>query len=152
MVFIFFGLVSVCGSYFLFTKTFDWDMLLPASAIGLLSAAVLNLNNMRRHRKRRKSGKKTLCIKIRLQKCHDLWNGDSQCFHRFWFWFTWWWMVYKNKEKYYAFIFFITVFPLTALRRNDGVKEQKRIRPILKTIRNHYFINECFGGFWIELF
>ena len=47
MVFYIFGLVSVCGSYFLFTKSFDWDILLPASAIGLLSAAVLNLNNMR---------------------------------------------------------------------------------------------------------
>ena len=59
MVFIFFGLVSVCGSYFLFTKSFDWDILLPASAIGLLSAAVLNLNNMRDIENDEKSGKKT---------------------------------------------------------------------------------------------
>jgi 1,4-dihydroxy-2-naphthoate octaprenyltransferase len=46
-VFIFFGLVSVCGSYFLFTKTFSWDMLLPGTAVGMMSMAVLNLNNMR---------------------------------------------------------------------------------------------------------
>ncbi len=46
-VFIFFGLVSVCGSYFLFTKTFSWDILLPGAAIGMMSMAVLNLNNMR---------------------------------------------------------------------------------------------------------
>ena len=64
MVFIFFGLVSVCGSYFLFTKSFDWDMLLPASAIGLLSAAVLNLNNMRDIENDEKTGKKTLALRL----------------------------------------------------------------------------------------
>ncbi len=46
-VFIFFGLVGVLGSYFLFTKTLDNFILLPAIIIGLLSTAVLNLNNMR---------------------------------------------------------------------------------------------------------
>jgi 1,4-dihydroxy-2-naphthoate octaprenyltransferase len=46
-VFIFFGLVSVMGSNFLFTHFVDWKLLLPACSIGLLSVAVLNLNNMR---------------------------------------------------------------------------------------------------------
>ncbi len=47
MVFIFFGLVSVIGSYFLFTKSLNEYIYLPAMAVGLLSTAVLNLNNMR---------------------------------------------------------------------------------------------------------
>ena len=46
-VFIFFGLVSVIGSYVLFAKTIDHVVFLPACTIGLLSMGVLNLNNMR---------------------------------------------------------------------------------------------------------
>ena len=68
MVFIFFGLVSVCGSYFLFTKHFDWDILLPATAVGLLSAAVLNLNNMRDIESDAASGKKTLALRLGFKK------------------------------------------------------------------------------------
>ncbi|MBF1098046.1 MAG: 1,4-dihydroxy-2-naphthoate octaprenyltransferase, partial [Riemerella sp.] len=64
MVFIFFGIVSVGGSYFLFTKTWSWDILLPASAVGMLSTAVLNLNNMRDMESDRLSGKKTFALRI----------------------------------------------------------------------------------------
>ena len=46
-VFIFFGLVSVLGSYFVVAHTFDWHVLCPACGIGLLSVAVLNVNNIR---------------------------------------------------------------------------------------------------------
>ncbi len=46
-VFIFFGGVSVLGSYYLQTHFFDVELLLPAISIGLFSTAVLNLNNLR---------------------------------------------------------------------------------------------------------
>ena len=46
-VFVFFGLVGVMGCYFLFTQSLSDFIVLPAMTIGLLSAAVLNLNNMR---------------------------------------------------------------------------------------------------------
>lgn len=46
-VFIFFGLVSVMGGYFVIAQTLEWDVLIPACAIGLLSVAVLNVNNIR---------------------------------------------------------------------------------------------------------
>ena len=48
-VFIFFGLVSVLGSYFIIahTITFKYWLILPAVGIGLLSVAVLNVNNIR---------------------------------------------------------------------------------------------------------
>lgn len=46
-VFLFFGLLGVVGSYYLYGLTFSWSLLLPATSVGLLSAAVLNINNMR---------------------------------------------------------------------------------------------------------
>ncbi|AMA48888.1 MULTISPECIES: 1,4-dihydroxy-2-naphthoate octaprenyltransferase [Flavobacterium] len=63
-VFIFFGWVSTLGSNFLFTKDFDILLMLPASAIGMLSAGVLNLNNMRDEVLDRRSGKNTLVVKM----------------------------------------------------------------------------------------
>lgn len=67
-VFLFFGWLSVVGSYFLYTKHINFDVFLPASAIGLLSTAVLNLNNMRDRIKDKKHGKNTLVVKIGSQK------------------------------------------------------------------------------------
>lgn len=46
-VFIFFGLVSVLGSYYVVAHSMDWQMLYPAVGIGLLSVGVLNVNNVR---------------------------------------------------------------------------------------------------------
>ena len=48
-VFIFFGLVSVLGSYFVVAHTIDFRiwLLAPAVGMGLLSVAVLNVNNIR---------------------------------------------------------------------------------------------------------
>lgn len=63
-VFIFFGLVSTYGSYFMFAKVFDWYLLLPAIAIGFLSVGVLNLNNMRDEESDRKVGKNTMVVKM----------------------------------------------------------------------------------------
>ena len=140
MVFIFFGLVSVCGSYFLFTKSFDWDILLPASAIGLLSAAVLNLNNMRDIENDEKSGKKTLALRLGFKNA----------------------MIYEmiilvlppilvlmymminhlqEQGKYHTFIFFVTVFPLMSLRRKImAVKEPKELDPFLKQVAMITFV------------
>jgi len=67
-VFIFFGLVSVIGSNFLFTHFIDWKLFLPATAIGLLSVAVLNLNNMRDIENDKIAGKNTLVVKMGLKK------------------------------------------------------------------------------------
>jgi 1,4-dihydroxy-2-naphthoate octaprenyltransferase len=46
-VFLFFGLLSVGGSYYLQAGSIPGDVILPAAAIGLLSAGVLNVNNIR---------------------------------------------------------------------------------------------------------
>ncbi|AXT59426.1 1,4-dihydroxy-2-naphthoate octaprenyltransferase [Aquimarina sp. AD10] len=67
-VFMFFGLVSVVGCYFLYTKTLNIFVVLPAITIGLLSTAVLNLNNMRDYESDKKSNKNTLVVKIGVSK------------------------------------------------------------------------------------
>lgn len=133
-VFIFFGLVSVCGSYFLFTKTFDWDILIPATAVGMLSTAVLNLNNMRDIESDALSGKKTLALRLgfKLAMVYEIIllmlplililvflgvNG------------------FIKDGKYYPFIVMILVFPMTALRRKImAVNEPKELDPFLKQV------------------
>ena len=67
-VFIFFGLVSVLGSMFLYLKFIDLFAVLPAIAIGLLSVGVLNLNNMRDIKSDTAVGKNTLAVKMGLSK------------------------------------------------------------------------------------
>ncbi|HEX8269839.1 MAG TPA: 1,4-dihydroxy-2-naphthoate octaprenyltransferase [Flavobacterium sp.] len=63
-VFVFFGLVSTLGIYFMFMKEIDMLLILPAVAIGFLSVGVLNLNNIRDEASDRKSGKNTIVVKI----------------------------------------------------------------------------------------
>jgi len=63
-VFLFFGVVGVYGCYFLYALDWDWKVLLPAFTIGLLSAGVLNLNNMRDRAADQRAGKYTLAVKM----------------------------------------------------------------------------------------
>lgn len=67
-VFLFFGLLSVLGSYFLFMKSLTWDLLLPAISIGTFSTAVLNLNNLRDREHDARAGKRTLVVKLGVEK------------------------------------------------------------------------------------
>ncbi len=134
MVFIFFGLVSVCGSYFLFTKSLAWDMLLPASAVGMMSAAVLNLNNMRDIESDRLSGKNSLALRLGYQNAmlYEMvllqlplililiflgLNGFFQ------------------QGRYYPFMVMILLFPMMGLRRKIMViKEPRALDPFLKQV------------------
>src|SRR6218665_2324928 len=133
-VFVFFGLVSVCGSYFLFTKSFDYDILIPASAIGMLSMAVLNLNNMRDIVNDELSGKKTFALKLGFKKAMIyeiillqlpillmlaflMYNG------------------FQEKGLYYPFIVMILIFPFMKLRRTImKIQEPKLLDPFLKQV------------------
>lgn len=133
-VFIFFGLVSVGGSYFLFTKTFSWDILLPATAIGMMSMAVLNLNNMRDIESDRLSGKNSLALRIGFRSA----------------------MIYEivllqlplililvflgingfiESGNYKVFIVMILFLPLMKIRRQImAVKEPRELDPFLKQV------------------
>lgn len=63
-VFLFFGLLAVLGTRFLFLQEFDILALLPAVTVGSLSMAVLNLNNMRDLESDRTHGKITLAVRL----------------------------------------------------------------------------------------
>jgi len=64
MVLLFFGGVSVLGVYSLYAKSFLNENILLALGIGLLSTAVLNLNNMRDFQNDHASGKITLVVRM----------------------------------------------------------------------------------------
>ena len=66
--FLFFGWAAVAGTFYLATKSLDFSVLLPASAMGFLSNAVLNINNMRDYENDKASGKNSLVVKLGLKK------------------------------------------------------------------------------------
>ena len=63
-VFIFFGLISVMGSSFLFIQELDFKILLLAISLGLLCVGVLNLNNIRDIENDTKMNKRTLATRF----------------------------------------------------------------------------------------
>ncbi|NOT74234.1 MAG: 1,4-dihydroxy-2-naphthoate polyprenyltransferase [Cyclobacteriaceae bacterium] len=63
-VLIFFGLVGVMGSLYLFTHEIDTITLLPALSCGLFSIAVLNINNMRDIESDKAAGKYSIPVRI----------------------------------------------------------------------------------------
>lgn len=63
-VFLFFGLLGVMGSMFLYTKALNAMAIFPAVTIGLLSTGVLNLNNLRDYESDKISKKNTLVVKM----------------------------------------------------------------------------------------
>ena len=134
MVFIFFGFVSVGGSYFLFTKSWSWDILFPASAVGLMSTGVLNLNNMRDIESDALSGKKSLALRLGFKNAMIyqiillqlplililIFLGVNGFF---------------QSKNYYAFLVMVLMFPMTKLRRNIiQIKEPKKLDPYLKQV------------------
>lgn len=72
-VMIFFGWLSVAGSYYLQTGHFDSIVMLPATACGLLATAVLNINSLRDIDNDRLSGKNTLAVRLGAQR--------ARCYH-----------------------------------------------------------------------
>lgn len=106
-VFLFFGLLSVVGSYFLFTKEVNFLIFLPAFTVGCLSTAVLNLNNMRDRQNDQKAGKSTIVVKVgavRAKYYHYFLIVSSILFS----------LVFSlfNLEKPFQFLFIIAYIPL----------------------------------------
>jgi 1,4-dihydroxy-2-naphthoate octaprenyltransferase len=63
-VLMFFGVVGVMGSYYLFTKNISWYELLPALSLGVFSVAVLNINNIRDIESDKLAGKFSLPVRL----------------------------------------------------------------------------------------
>ena len=63
-VFIFFGILLIFGTYYLQTQQLNWQLMLPASSLGLFSVGVLNINNIRDIESDRAAGKKSIPVRI----------------------------------------------------------------------------------------
>jgi len=129
-VFLFFGLVGVIGTHYLQILGFHPSLLLPAAAVGMLSAGVLNLNNMRDIENDAAMGKNTQAVKLGsvkakyyhaflllgalvLATAHSVWQFESV----------------------YQFLFLLTLpvvlFHLKAVFEN---KEPRLLDPLLKQL------------------
>jgi 1,4-dihydroxy-2-naphthoate octaprenyltransferase len=71
-VFVFFGLVAVNGSYYVQLEQLDLAPLLLSIPIGLLSAAILVVNNVRDIDTDRRAGKRTLAVRLGRERTRDL--------------------------------------------------------------------------------
>jgi len=63
-VFIFFGLVAVCGTYYVQALTLSAAVIWTSIPIGLLATAILVVNNLRDIETDRAAGKKTLAVRF----------------------------------------------------------------------------------------
>lgn len=63
-VFIFFGLLGVLGTFFLHNLSFEPITILIGISLGLFSAAVLNINNIRDIESDQKAGKRSIPVRI----------------------------------------------------------------------------------------
>lgn len=61
-VFLFFGLVAVCGTYYLQTGTVALEVVTAAAAVGFIAAAVLAVNNYRDEEHDASVGRRTLAV------------------------------------------------------------------------------------------
>lgn len=133
-VFIFFGLVSVCGSYFLFTKSFSWDMLLPGTAVGMMSMAVLNLNNMRDIESDKLSGKNSFALRIGFKNAmiYEMILLQLPLILMLLFLAV---NGFFQTQNYYVFIVMILMLPLMKIRRQImAVKSPRELDPFLKQV------------------
>jgi 1,4-dihydroxy-2-naphthoate polyprenyltransferase len=63
-VFIFFGIVAVCGTYYLQTGSMSLTALIASVPVGLMSTNILVVNNLRDIATDRAAGKRTLAVRI----------------------------------------------------------------------------------------
>lgn len=108
-VFIFFGLLGVAGSYYLYGLTFNSGLLLPACSIGTLSVAVLNINNMRDMYSDNAANKTTLVV---------LWGRKSAFIYHLLLVFTaplfaCLYLINSGNTQIWQFIFLLSLVPLS---------------------------------------
>lgn len=126
--FLFFGLVAVIGTYFLHVGHLGWQPWLPAIGLGLLTAAVLNINNMRDLENDRKSGKTTIPVRIGLKKAKlyhaVLTFGALFCFIAYS-------IVYSTHWYQYLYLVIFIIF-VKLLRGIYNTSENRELDPYLK--------------------
>ncbi len=152
-VFIFFGLVSVLGVYHLYLpefnfSTFRFENLLPAATIGLLSMAVLNLNNMRDRTNDAKVGKRTLVVQLggeRAKFYHAfLILGGIACFTIFVFQF-------QSENKWMMLALLPLILLIVHLRKAMSIVQERNFDPELKKVALSAFAISVFFAVAIVL-
>ncbi|KDN55580.1 1,4-dihydroxy-2-naphthoate octaprenyltransferase [Flavobacterium seoulense] len=135
-VFVFFGLVSTLGVNFLYSKQFDFELILPAMAVGFLSVGVLNLNNMRDEASDKKAGKNTIVVKIgceKAKKYHYFLVGGAMLLTLI--------FAVISEFKFDQYLFLLAYIPLTkhliTVRNNQ---EPKLLDPELKKLALSTFV------------
>ena len=145
--FTFFGLVSVIGTYFLHTHTLDFRPCLPAIGLGLLTVAVLNINNMRDMDNDRKSGKITIPVRIGIanaKRYHALLSlGAMACFVGYSLLYASAWYQYL-----YLLVFLLFIKILVNIFRTT---ENRLLDPYLKYTSMCAFILSVFFSICINL-
>jgi 1,4-dihydroxy-2-naphthoate octaprenyltransferase len=74
-VFLFFGLVAVNGSYYVQLERLDWLPVALSIPVGLLSTAILVVNNVRDIETDRRAGKRTLAVRLGRERARRLYAG-----------------------------------------------------------------------------
>ncbi len=74
-VFVFFGLVAVNGSYYVQLEELAWLPFLLSIPVGLLSAAILVVNNVRDIDTDRRAGKRTLAVRLGRERTRELYTA-----------------------------------------------------------------------------
>ncbi len=143
-VFIFFGLVSVVGSNFLYSHFIDWKIFLPAISIGLLSVAVLNLNNMRDIENDKVAGKNTLVVKMGLETAKKYQHFLIIVSFLSLFMFS------VVTEIKFALSYFVFIFLLFHLKRVRKAKQYEDFDPELKKVALSTFALSLL--FWLTLY
>lgn len=135
-VFCFFGLLSVLGSMFLFTKFLTPGSLLAAISIGLLSTAVLNLNNLRDYDSDRKAGKNTLVVTLGIP------NGKKYHFYllitAFGAMLAFSLLHYRGPGTFLCLLAFVPVF--IHIRKVKQIREAPEFDPELKKVALSTFL------------
>jgi len=136
--FVFFGPVAVVGTYFLQVHKLDFQPWLPAVGIGLFTAAVLNVNNMRDMDNDKRSGKITLAIKLgetNSKLYHSLLSiGGIVCFVLYC-------VLYSSSWQWYQYLFLLSlVLYIKILIGIYKTSDKKLLDPYLKQTSISTFI------------
>lgn len=140
--FVFFGLVSTVGTFYLNVQHMSFQPWLPAVGIGLFTAAVLNINNMRDMENDLISGKMTLAIRFGRKGSRiyhiALTVVGIICF-----------IVYSciYSEQWYQYLYMIFFIPfLIILNKILSTKEDRKLDPYLKfTSMSAFFLSVAFA-------
>lgn len=129
-VFLFFGITGVCGTFYLHAQVWNTAILLPAATIGLMSVAVLNLNNMRDREADARAGKNTLAVRMgdKISRSYHiaLLVGALVCAISF---------SLKNGGSPWQFIYLITAAPIISnIRLVTAFQDPTELDPELKKI------------------